>query len=436
MIEADRWRYAIAPAVWAHERLGYDLDPWQADALNRPSKRVLFNAARQSGKSTVAAIKALHRAMFYPGSLVILLSPSQRQSAELFRKVTDLIALLPPEDRPVLLEDNKLSLTTSDGSRIVSLPSNEKTIRGYSAVSLIIEDEAAAVPDEIYTAVRPMLAVSNGAILMLSTPRGRKGHFYDAWVAEGWERYSISASDNPRISREFLEDERRALGSRMFAQEYLCEFVEDMEGGMFQRSWFANSLVDAAPEGPLAGVRFWDMAATEAQVGKDPDWTAGVRMVMQDGRFWIVDVVHVQLTPLGNENTVKATAALDGRLFAQRMEEEGGSSGKSVVDHYQRQVLLGYNFKGIRSTGSKVERAKAFSAACEAGNVLIVRGLWDYHGFIDRLCAFPMKGVHDDEVDAAAGAFNELAASGSGPDATIEQAVVTRSSIPSFGRRR
>ena len=90
------------------------------------------------------------------------------------------------------------------------------------------------------------------------------------------------------------------------------------------------------------------------------------------------------------------------------MEEEPGSSGKDTIDHYARRVLVGYDFRGVRATGSKVERAAPFSAACEAGNVMIVRGPWDYNDFIDELCAFP-RGLHDDRVDAASGAFNELA---------------------------
>jgi predicted phage terminase large subunit-like protein len=398
-------RWALDPAAWAEDNLDFHPDPWQVRVLRSPAKRKVFNCARQSGKSTVAAIKALHRALFYPGALIILLSPSLRQSSELFRKVTDLLDRLP--ERPELTEDNKLSLTTATGSRIISLPSNERTIRGYSAVDLVIEDEAAAVPDEIYTAVRPMLAVSNGEYCQLSTPRGKRGHFWEAWSSDEWEKVMITAADNPRISAEFLAAERAALGSRMFAQEYECAFLEEQEGGMFQRQWFANALVDDWPRDART-VRYWDRAATEATDGKDPDYTAGCLMAAKDGRYWIIDMQHARLTPKGNEDLIAATAARDGTITAVRMEEEPGSSGKDTIDHYARRVLTGYDFRGVRATGSKSERAAPFSAACEAGNVLIVRGPWDYQGLIDELCAFP-RGPHDDRVDAASGAFSELA---------------------------
>jgi predicted phage terminase large subunit-like protein len=375
------------------------------DVLRSTSKRKVYNCARQSGKSTVAAIKALHRAVFYPRSMVILLSPSQRQSSELFRKVTDLLAKMP--DPPELLEDNKLSLTVANGSRIVSLPSNEKTIRGYSAVDLIIEDEAAAVPDEIYAAVRPMLAVSNGEYNMLSTPRGKRGHFYDAYGGGEWESVTITAAQNARVSAEFLASERKELGSRLFSQEYECAFVEDQEGGVFRREWFADKIVDSHPKG-IKMVRRWDRAATEPKDGSDPDYTAGCLMGVHDGRFYVIDMQHFRATPKGNEDAIKTTADLDGVRVPVRMEEEGGSSGKDTIDHYARHVLQGYDFKGVRSTGSKVDRAGPFSAACEAGNVYLVRGAWDLKGFVDELCAFPNDEVHDDRVDAAAGAHYDL----------------------------
>ena len=400
-------RWALDPAAWAQDNLGFRPDPWQVRVLRSPAKRKVFNCARQSGKSTVAAIKALHRAIYRPRSMILLISPSLRQSAELFRKVRDAYDALPDDARPELVEDNKLSFTTATGSRIVSLPSNERTIRGYSAVDLIIEDEAASVSDDIYTAVRPMLAITDGEYNMLSTPRGRRGHFWEAWSSDEWERVMITAAENPRISEEFLAAERAALGSRMFAQEYECVFLEEQEGGMFQRQWFANAIVDDWPRDART-VRYWDRAATEATDGNDPDYTAGCLMAAKDGRYWIIDMQHARLTPKGNEDLIAAIAARDGTGTSIRMEEEPGSSGKDTIDHYARRVLVGYDFRGVRATGSKVERAAPFSAACEAGNIMIVRGPWDYNDFIDELCAFP-RGLHDDRVDAASGAFSELA---------------------------
>jgi hypothetical protein len=109
----------------------------------------------------------------------------------------------------------------------VTLPGTEKTIRGFSGAALLIVDEAARVDDELYFAVRPMLAVSGGALMMLTTPHGKRGVFFEEWTSgAGWERYEVSAEECPRITPEFLEEEREALPSWVYRQEYECSFEE------------------------------------------------------------------------------------------------------------------------------------------------------------------------------------------------------------------
>jgi hypothetical protein len=129
--------------------------------------------------------------------------------------------------------DRKLGMQLANGSRIEALPGSERTIRGFSGASLLILDEASRVDDGLYFAVRPMLAVSGGALMMLSTPFGRMGAFYDAWTeGVGWQRFEVPASQCPRISEEFLEEERRALPRRVFRQEFECSF-EETEDAVF-----------------------------------------------------------------------------------------------------------------------------------------------------------------------------------------------------------
>jgi hypothetical protein len=229
MMLAKDLMQALDPVAFAHEALGFEPDPWQKQALRWSGRRLLLNCSRQSGKSTTAAVLALHRALFYPDSLILLVSPSLRQSGELFRKVQDALKLL--DERPRLVEDNKLSMTLTNKSRILSLPGKEQTIRGFSGADLIVEDEAARVSDELYYSVRPMLAVSGGRLILMSTPFGKRGHFFNEWTDGGdtWERIEITATDCPRISPEFLEEERQALGDWWFRQEYLCEFVETVD---------------------------------------------------------------------------------------------------------------------------------------------------------------------------------------------------------------
>jgi hypothetical protein len=216
---------ALDPALFM-ERLGLTPDPWQAELLRSTEQRFLLLCTRQAGKSTVTAVKALHRILYYPGSLVLMLSPSERQSSEIFKKVLTFYADLgkPVKEKYATL----LRLELENGSRCVSLPGNEHTIRGYSGVDLLIIDEASRVKDDLYYSVRPMLAVSGGSLIALTTPFGKRGFFFEEWekADETWRRFKVTAYDCPRITREFLDEERRALGEWWFKQEYLCEFVE------------------------------------------------------------------------------------------------------------------------------------------------------------------------------------------------------------------
>jgi len=225
---ADDLRYALDPVAFALEVLDLDLDPWQADVIGRQSKRDLLNCSRQAGKSTTAAVLGLHEALYKPGSLTILVSPSQRQSSELFRKVIELREKLPSS--PALTEDNKLSMTVKGGGRVLSLPGSEATIRGFSGATLIVEDEASRVDDALYFSIRPMLATKRGRLVLMSTPFGKRGHFWNEWnTGTTWNRVEVPATAVPRISAEFLAEERSSLGDWWFSQEYLCEFRESTD---------------------------------------------------------------------------------------------------------------------------------------------------------------------------------------------------------------
>ena len=217
-IPADRVEFAYSVGLT-------EFDPWQERLLRSNSTRVLLNCSRQSGKSTMAGIIALHQALTSPGSLTLILAPAERQAKELFSKLAfsyrALGYAMPANSY------RKLGMELINGSRIEALPGSEKTIRGYSGVGLLILDEAARVDDALYYAVRPMLAVSGGSLMMLSTPFGKRGVFFEEWEGgKGWERYEVPAAECPRISAAFLAEEREALPERVYRQEYECSFEE------------------------------------------------------------------------------------------------------------------------------------------------------------------------------------------------------------------
>jgi hypothetical protein len=218
---------------------GLEPDEWQRRLLRSTSDRLLLNCSRQSGKSTMTAVITLHCAIYHPGSLILCLAPALRQSQELFAKVLDFYRNLARPAPPSA--ERKLSLELENGSRIVTLPGTEKTIRGFSGASLLVLDEASRVADELYFAVRPMLAVSGGSLMMLSTPYGKRGMFFEEWTGGGgWERYEVPADKCPRITEEFLEEERASLPPWVYRQEYECSFEETED------QVFTTDLIDRA----------------------------------------------------------------------------------------------------------------------------------------------------------------------------------------------
>lgn len=205
-------KHALDPAAWARDRLGWVPDPWQERMLRSSSKRILLNCSRQAGKSQTTAVLAAHTAIFQPKSLTLLFSKAQRQSTELFGKIAAILKEV--TNGPRLDSDNLTSCRVDNGSRIISLPGDSDSVRGFSAPTLVVFDEAGYCSGQLFQSVRPMLAVSGGRLILMSTPHGKRGFFYRAWTddAEQWERERVPASECPRIDPSWLENERNTIG--------------------------------------------------------------------------------------------------------------------------------------------------------------------------------------------------------------------------------
>ncbi len=228
------------PVDFARSVLPFELDAKQAEVLRSPAKYVALCCHRQWGKSQCAALKASHLAMNQPGAEIIIVAPSLRQSGALLRSVHQFLSRLDQPMKPDGL--NRLSIVLPNGSRIVAVPNNGDTIRGFSGVNLLIIDEAAFITDETYRAVFPFLASSNGNLLLLSTPSGQSGFFYQAMhVPENnFATFRIRASESQRLSADLLEMARLELGDA-YAQEFECEFAMGAEQ-MFDRSLIDQAL--------------------------------------------------------------------------------------------------------------------------------------------------------------------------------------------------
>jgi hypothetical protein len=210
------------PVPWAEDRLGFQLDPWQRRVLSDDHHRHLILCPRQAGKSTIVAAKTALLLVSRPGIQVVALAPSIRQSSMLAAKTAD---VLHGED---VVTETATRLVLANGSQMLALPGDQpKTVRGATA-DVVLLDEASRIRDELVVAALPMTAATNGAIVMLSTPAGAAGAFYDAWVSDEleWTRTLVTLADVAHYSENTIRTMKRRLGERMFSQEFENRFLE------------------------------------------------------------------------------------------------------------------------------------------------------------------------------------------------------------------
>ncbi len=219
--------------------------------------------------------------------------------------------------------------------------------------------------------------------------------------------------DNPHVDRESYVRSLTHLDPITRAQLLAGDWTVRAEGKKFRREWFANKIVSKVPR--ATWTRFWDLAATEPKASKtgrgrpsDPDYTVGALMGRDElDRYYLAGMVRRRETPGEVERIIKTTAEADGKDIRVRMEQEPGASGKTVISHYRRRVVAGYDFKGIPATGNPELRVNPISSLAEAGDLYLVEGSW-IGAWLDEAESYP-GGAHDDQVIAAAGAYADLA---------------------------
>jgi hypothetical protein len=215
-----------------------ELDPWQKTILESDTD-IVVRSGRQVGKSTIIAKKAADYALKNSEKTILIIASVERQAYLLFEKVLNEIwehnykSICKGKDRPT---KHKIQLT--NGSTIYCMPTGMSGygIRGYT-VDLLIADEAAFIPEAVWTAVTPMLSVTGGKKILISTPFGKGGYFYDCFNDDNYTKFHISSEDCERIPKEFLERERKRMTKLQFAQEYLGEFVDEL------RQYFPTELI-------------------------------------------------------------------------------------------------------------------------------------------------------------------------------------------------
>jgi hypothetical protein len=254
--------------------------------------RIILNCCRQAGKTTITGGRGWHTASLYPNSLILLDSPGERQSKELMGKVMQFVG-----EESSFASDTVLEKTLKNGSRIISLPGTEATVRGYSAPRMIAIDEASRVPDSLYQALRPMMAGTACVLILLSTPFGKTGFFHYEWTQgesrmlmsknerrdsptrgwmkimvkapceivggsivqpepeddfrQRWKEKGIYAYYSPRHTLDFLKQEFDSMPEWWFRQEYMCEFTDSSQSVFraedIERAFMKGKEIDDEP---------------------------------------------------------------------------------------------------------------------------------------------------------------------------------------------
>lgn len=338
-----RLLYIADPVFFCIDALKWTPDPWQRKLLGSKSRKIIVNVARQQGKSTTAAAKAVHRCVLFPKSVVLIVAPAVPQAGELRRKIDDHLRNLKMEVQVSV--DNKRELEFENGSRIIIVAADEDTVRSYTA-DMILEDEAALVADAVYEAMEPMLLTTGGQHILLGTPKGKKDHHFPSiWhdvplkgQTNEWDRYEVTAWQNSRIPKgvlQALRDEKERRGKLWwFQQEYECSFVAAAQGLCYPWERVKNS----SPALALDRGHGWQYVLGIDYGYNDSTAFAVLGWQRDDPCVYIIESMDKRgLTP--SEAAALALAYTKKYPFARMIGDTGGL-GKGYVEEARRRYKL------------------------------------------------------------------------------------------------
>jgi hypothetical protein len=300
------------------------LDPWQKQVLATKGNIVL-RSGRQVGKSTAIAIKAGDFACKHPKKTILVIASVERQAFLIFEKILAYIydnhktLIKRGKDRPT-----KSRIRLKNGSIIYCLPTGLSGygIRGYT-IDLLIADEAAFIPEEVWTAVTPMLAVTKGDIILLSTPFGKGGYFFRCFEDPTFTSFHVSSEDCHRITPEFLEQEKKRMTKLQYAQEYLGEFVDEL------RRFFSEELIRSCMQPfttPPEGKNY--LGVDIARMGRDDSVLFSIKE--HKNNLYQIDLKVMEKYRL--TETTKEVIAHDQRFNYKKIFIDDGGMGVGVFD--------------------------------------------------------------------------------------------------------
>jgi predicted phage terminase large subunit-like protein len=383
------------------------LHPAQLEFLTSTALYKGFCGGVGSGKSWAGSYDLLKRAK--PGRLYIVTAPTYTLLSDAsFRSFVALAKELDFVDPAAIKHSAPPSLTLRNGAEVLFRSAdNAEMLRGPN-ISGTWLDEASLMDEDVFLIMIARLreAGEDGWLSATFTPRGHRNWCYEIFgtTRPNTSIHFCSTSQNPFLPEKFYGNLRQQYTAELSEQELEGRFV-DLGSGLFKRSWFP--ILDKQPA-IVSQCRAWDLAATAPGENRDPDYTVGTLLgKTTDGTYVVLDVRRLRGTPNDVQALVRRTAEMDGVQTTIYCEQEPGAAGKTVTTYYALNVLAGFTFIAVRTTGDKQTRAAPLAAMAERGAVKLMRADWN-KPFLDEFEMFP-TGRHDDQVDATSLAFAKLA---------------------------
>ena len=352
--KAENLWSATDAVEFASKKLGIKLDDWQKKYIETKGN-VAVRAGRQSGKSFAQSLRVALFALLNKNTQTLVIGAVDRQSVELFEKIKTIISELAKHTIKGRPTQHRIELR--NGSKIIAHPAGRTGygLRGF-AINKLVADEAHYIPEEVWTAVRPMLATTRGTMDLLSTPRGNSGFFYEAFKSNEFTTYHVTSEECPRISKEFLKEERKRMTKLQYAQEYLAEFLDNLQ------QFFPRLLIDECTIKPgedhknsiAPGVHY--MGVDVARYGGDENAYV-IAKLNQKGKL---EVVYIETTEkVSTADTIGRIQALTDEFNIRKVFIDDGGIGGAVLDVLLEKPKIKRKVIGINNASRSIEADKS-----------------------------------------------------------------------------
>lgn len=373
----------------------------QKEVASSDSRWKILCAGRRFGKTRLGIHLCMEKAL--DGGRAWWVAPTFAIARVGWRALENAAYSFPEEIRPKVSLANMEVIFPNGGSIACKSADNPQRLRGEGLDFLVMDEAAFIKPDVWQEVLRPTLTERKGSALFISTPMGMDNWFYDLWTtaekAPNWERFRFSTYDNPMIDDEEIDSAKDEVGSIVFAQEYLAEFV-DAGQGMLKPEWM--SYFDIRDRMYIGGGSQWnpaemlhfgtaDLAVTTKT---ESDYTVILSCAISpDMKLFVEDMIRVKIE---GPDIVPTIQQLYNKYKWAHVCLEKQNFTKNFTQLAQR---TGMRVREMDTSKDKITQALPLSARMESGDVLFRRNASWLEELERELMTFPV-GRHDDIVDA------------------------------------